>query len=653
MTEDFNKKLTELLKTDLRFVDDEGELVVATIIGYARKFDPELIKLLFGKPKTKKEFFVDAGGSYIFKIDVFVNYIADKNFFADSYTRFRNKIGLNIDNKFLRERGEVSLVWPYKDCILEGGQTDEQEKNRKEIFFNEVLAHDEITRLLDRKVLTNGTRYTTDGRQKISKIKRDEAGVIRENLIVEGNNLLALHTLRRQFQGKVKLIYIDPPYNTGKDSFGYNDNFNHSTWLTFMSNRLSVAREFLRDDGVIFISCDDSEQAYLKVLCDEIFGKENFIDCVVVVINLKGNNSDNFFAGTHEYGLIYAKQKNTKITFNHFEVEDDLRNWEVDEIGYWKRGGILSATAGKTSENTGNNFPIYVGTDDSIALERKKKNDTKIIPISDGIETRWYWGKEKFLRDKNDVIVVRGKDSISLYAKQRINFDELPTKKPKSFLYKPQYGQGSGQVKKEFERRFNFSNPKSVSLLKDIFYIFTNSNSNDIILDFFAGSGTTGHATLALNAEDGGNRKFILCEQIDKHFSICKERLEKVLRDSEQLLSKRLYDEIVIFELMQYNESYMDKIHSARSSKELIKLWDSMVKDSFLNWYVNPKMPKNAFNDFILKGKGEDGLDKQKQLLADILDKNHLYVNLSEIDDKDFKVSKEDKKLNQLFHESR
>ena len=138
---------------------------------------------------------------------------SDRNFLANSYTRFRNRIGLNINDKFLRERGEVSLVWPYKDCVLEGGQTKEKEK-RKEIFFNEVLAQDEIDRLFDPKVLTNWKRHTVDGDQKVTVITKGESGMIRENLIIKGNNLLVLHTLKRQFRGKVKLIYIDPPFNT-------------------------------------------------------------------------------------------------------------------------------------------------------------------------------------------------------------------------------------------------------------------------------------------------------------------------------------------------------------------------------------------------------------------------------------------------------
>ena len=150
---------------------------------------------------------------------------------------------MRIGNKLLSERDEVVLDWPFKDCVLEGGMTKEDEK-RKEIFFNEILAQDEIDQLFSPKVLTNWKRYTKKGEEKVKELKRDKDGTIRENLIIKGNNLLALHSLKQEFQGKIKLIYIDPPYNTGNDSFGYNDSFNHSTWLTFMRNRLQVQRNY-------------------------------------------------------------------------------------------------------------------------------------------------------------------------------------------------------------------------------------------------------------------------------------------------------------------------------------------------------------------------------------------------------------------------
>ena len=178
MSKNFNQKLINVLKTDSRFVDEAGELIKAAIIDWAWKIDHALVRLLLGDPEIKAKFFDEIEGHWIFNTNAFIDYIGNKNFLANSYTRFRNQIGLNIDDKFLRERGKVALVWPYKDCVLEGGQTKEEEK-RQEIFFNEVLAQDEIDRLFDLKVLTNWKHHTVEGEQKVTELKRDENGVIR------------------------------------------------------------------------------------------------------------------------------------------------------------------------------------------------------------------------------------------------------------------------------------------------------------------------------------------------------------------------------------------------------------------------------------------------------------------------------------------
>jgi len=337
----FNADLQELLLTNPKFMDEDGELLLAAVQDAAWKIDRDLVKLLLSKKEIKAKFFDEIEGHWIFNLNTFLEYISQKNFLDNSYTRFRNRIGLTIDGKYLRERGEVALAWPYKDCYLEGGQTKEEEK-RKEIFFNEILAQDEINRLLDPKVLTHFKRYaarpviasraaakqsTRKGEiaspssrsdievveEKVTDFRRDENGVIRENLIIKGNNLLALHTLKTQFRGRVKLIYIDPPYNTGNDSFGYNDNFNHSTWLTFMKNRLEVAREFLSEDGFIFIQCDDYENAYLRILMDDIFGKENYRNSIYWHRTYAGKTVSKNLPWNVDAILLYSKRETVNL----------------------------------------------------------------------------------------------------------------------------------------------------------------------------------------------------------------------------------------------------------------------------------------------------------------------------------------------------
>ena len=604
----FNEKLTALLKTHPHFLDGAGELILAAVRDHAWQLNHDLIKLLLTDDALKATFFDEIDGHWVFNHNTFINYITDKNFLANSYTQFRNKIGLNIGGKFLRERGEVSLIWPYKDCVLEGGQTKETEK-RKEIFFNEILAQDEINRMFDPKVLTHYKRHTVKGEQDVTDIQRDENGVIRENLIIKGNNLIALHTLKQQFRGQVKLIYIDPPYNTGSDSFGYNDNFNHSSWLTFMRNRLEIAKELLTDDGVFFASCDDNEQAYLKILMDEIFGSENFITNFVVIRAEGGGLAKQVVKG-HDYLLTYAKNIEN---FEPLRKPKDIRGKIVEKDGekYWIEEDWLRLEFGK------------YGTCYYEDIE-KVKGKAKKDEIDRGIENGQYVLLNK---GKNKTIVGRyralAEDGSKFYS-----------------VLKHLNAAGKNELK-DLMGEDIFAFPKPTALLKEIILgaTFFQKDKDAIVLDFHAGSGTTAHAVLELNKEDNGNRKFILLEQMDYVENVTIPRVEKVMK-------KENIGDFVFCELMQYNQVYMDKIQSADSSEELVSLWRDIAENAFLNWYINPEVPEEAINDFIAIGD----VEKQKHLLAELLDKNQLYVNLSEIGDVDFGVSAEDKALNKAFY---
>ena len=607
--ERFHEKLMEVLKTHPDFLDDEkGELLRAAVIDRAWQLDHSLIRLLLKDDALKEKFFDEIDGHWVFNYKTFIDYVTDKHFLADSYTRFRNKIGLNVDNKFLRERGEVSLVWPYKDCVLEGGQTKETEK-RKEIFFNEILAQDEINRLFDPKVLTNWKRYTVEGAEDVTDIQRDQNGTIRENLIIKGNNLLALHTLKQQFHGQVKLVYIDPPYNTGSDSFGYNDSFNHSSWLTFMRNRLEVAKELLTDDGVFFASCDDNEQAYLNVLMDEIFGNENFITNFVVIRAEGGGLAKQVVKG-HDYLLAYAKNIEN---FEPLRKPKDIRGQIVEKDGeeYWIEEDWLRLEFGK------------YGTCYYEDIERVK-GKAKKDEIDKGIESGQYILLNK---GKNKTIVGRyralAEDGSKFYSVlKHLNAD------------------GKNELK-DLMGEDTFSFPKPTSLLKEIILgaTFFQKDKDAIILDFHSGSGTTAHAVLELNKQDNGNRKFILVEQMDYVQSVTVPRIEKVIE-------KQGRGDFIYCELMQYNQAYMDKIQVAHSSEELVALWQDIVENSFLNWYIKPEVPEEAVDAFIAIGD----VKEQKQLLIELLDKNQLYVNLSEMGDPSFDVSAKDKALNKAFY---
>lgn len=303
------EELIQLLSKDDRLVS-EGKLLKNKVIELALNMDAGLIKLLLKNESIKRHFFVEVGNVLVFDKIKFQKFVSNKQFLPDSYTAFKNKIGLvNENGDYLSESREVVLAWPYKDCVLEGGQTKEDQK-RDEIFWNETLAPDEIDRLLAPKVLTGFKRYDKKGGHGLSG--KEEIDFSKENLIIKGNNLLALHSLYKRFAGKVKLIYIDPPYNREEDKATfYNDNFNHSTWLSFMKNRLELASKLLKPDGAIFISIDDNEQAYLKVLCDSIFGQENFLSNIAYErsgVSGLGQGGD-FLVNTHESILCYSKKR--------------------------------------------------------------------------------------------------------------------------------------------------------------------------------------------------------------------------------------------------------------------------------------------------------------------------------------------------------
>ena len=638
----FNEKLIELLKTDLRFVDDEGELIKAAVIDRAWKIDRDLVKLLLSEPEIEKKFFDEIEGHWIFDINTFIEYISDKNFLANSYTRFRNKVGLNIGGKFLRERGEVSLVWPCKDCVLEGGQTKEEEK-RKEIFFNEILAQDEIDRLFDPKVLTNFKRYTPDGEQKVTEIKRNENGSIKENLIIKGNNLLALHTLKTQFRSKVDLIYIDPPYNppSNANTFCYNNNFNHSSWLTFMKNRLDIAKNLLTNDGVLIVAIDENEHIYLGVLLDEIFPNHEK-HCITIVHNPRGVQGSNF-SYTHEYAYFIIPRGKKMINDRMIAKKDikwsNLRNWGGESLRNDAKNCFYSIVVNPNTKEIiefGNVCPDAFIPD---SANIKRDNLIEIYPIdNDGVERKWRYARQSVdevkhllrARKKGDVWGIEiGKDFgvyKSVWIDTRYDANEYGTK-----------------IVKELVPDCNFDFPKSLYNVYDCLYAVVANKKDAIILDFFAGSGTTAHAVLDLNKEDGGDRRFIICEQMEYVDTVTKKRVKKVIEINKA-------GDFIYCELMEYNEAFMDKIQSAKTSDELLKIWKDIAKNSFLNWYVNPEMPEEAVNNFIEIGRFENGLEKQKKLLAELLNKNQLYVNLSEIDDEDFKVSEDDKKLNKSFY---
>jgi len=515
-----------LLKTDKKFTDKNEKLFIPKILEAIEQIDLDLVQLLVNDATTKKHFFTTTKDFCILNQNKLIEFFTMNEYFDHSFTSYKNKIGLIKKDSFVKKFDDVVLAFPYKDCVLEGGQTKDDDKN-SEVFYNSVISADEIDRLLEPKVLTNIKKFDKDGEHTVEEITEDD------NLIIKGNNLLALHSLKERYRGKVKLIYIDPPYNTGSDSFNYNDNFNHSTWLTFMKNRLEVAKEFLSDDGVIVVSIDDNEQAYLKVLMDEVLGNKNFISTVINVVKPEGRRYG-FIAQAHEYLLIYGK--NISSTDMYEMTNRDKKLPYKDNKGDFNIVGLRNrAVKFFNSSNRPNlYYPFYVDTSNidengfiPVSTEALE-GYTEVLPtVVDSLQSVWRWGKEKATTQSDEVVARFGNDgSIRIFKK-----DYSQTTMPTTFWQDKELitQKGTQQIDKLFDGKV-FSFPKPESLLERIVEIST--KKNDLIMDFHLGSATT----CAVAHKMG--RRYIGIEQMDYIEDISVERMKKVIAGEQGGISK-------------------------------------------------------------------------------------------------------------------
>lgn len=545
--------LTKLFQKNERIFAD-GKLLKNKLTELALKLDQPLIELLLSDDKAKGHFFIEKAVKkekvLVFDKDKFIAFVNNKEFLPDSFTSFKNKIGLMTNGDYLKEKDDVVLAWAYKDCVLEGGQ-DKEDQKRDEVFYNETLSPDEIDRLFEPKVLTNFKKYDGKGEHKITEFNVDD------NLVIKGNNLLALHCLKQQFRGQVKLIYIDPPYNTDgpDDYFQYNDSFNHSTWLTFMRNRLEIAGDLLSSDGAIYVQLDYNEVHYCKILLDEIFGRKNFQREIIWRIGwVSGYKSaDKNWVRNHDSILFYSKDK-TQLKFN--------KKYIPYPTDYVRRDGAKPDGEGYPYEDTW--------------------NCNELDPL-------------------NSIAIVS-------FSKEKVG---------------------------------DFKGQKNEALIQRI--VEAHTKEGDLILDFFAGSGTTASVSLKLK------RRCICIEQIEGQIKKQITRLKATIAGDQVGISKTINwkggGSFVYAELMGWNEQYMSEIKDADSSRKLLNIYEKMKKEAFFRYDVDlSKFEEKEFEKLPIK--------EQKQILCECLDKNHLYVNLSEIDDATYKVSADDKKLNKEFYKT-
>jgi len=414
-----------------------------------------------------------------------------------------------------------------------------------------------------------------------------------QNLYIEGDNLEVLKLLRENYLGKVKMIYIDPPYNTGND-FVYNDDFSqssseyihnsgqydedgyqtvanteangrfHTDWLNMIYPRLKVAKDLLSEDGVIFISIDDNEVNNAIKVCDDIFGAMNKIAALITINNPRGRQSDSFYATVHEYLLCYCKNKDKAVINGMPLNEEQKSDYSLsDEKGYYRLLGLRQRGVASLREDRPDMFfPIYVNPDtNEVSLEKKDGWEMVIPKKSDGREGRWMWGKQKCANDIMRLVpkMISKRNEFDIFVKDYLDKGEKErTRKFKSVLDEKSFNNQNGtQEVKALLRGDYMSFPKSMEYIKTI--CMMGALSDSIIIDFFSGSATTAHAVMQLNAEDGGNRRFIMVqlpEATDEkneaynagYKNICEIGKERIRRAGRKILEEQRAKEDSLFD---------------------------------------------------------------------------------------------------------
>ncbi|WP_231211992.1 site-specific DNA-methyltransferase [Helicobacter pylori] len=553
----------------------------------------------------KNAFFKTIANSLVFNQEALLECLTKE--LENSFTRFENKIGLYLQGRPIKSSELVVLNFPFKDNVLLGNAKDNSTKS-KELFYHEILHKKEIDTLLKKKALC---RFEMHGEGDLESALRDK----NTNYLIKGNNLIALHSLKKKFAKQVKCIYIDPPYNTGNDSFNYNDNFNHSSWLVFMKNRLEAAREFLSDDGVIFVQCDDNEQAYLKVLMDEIFGRDNFVASIIWKQFHSVKNDAANFSKNIEYILCYCKNFSKNLISNEPFDKSNLYKLK-DENGFYKLDPVWA--------KSGNNFSPYTFL-----------NGKTWSPPS-GTFWRYSIGTLKDM-EQNNRIVFNGKNPMA----KRYLSEVAEGRKSSTFWDGSEVGynlNGDAEIKQLFNGNKVFNNPKPEALSR---ILEVSTQENDLVLDFFAGSGTTCAVAHKMK------RRYIGIEQMDYIETITKERLKKVIEGEQGGISKKCDfkggGSFVYAELKEVNLEVKKQILNAKSASECLKIFDDL----------NGRFLKRA--DCKIDGIHSEefqnlDLNEQKRICCTLLDANEDYLNLGDIDEDAWGIDKITKKYNEIFY---
>lgn len=621
------KELNKVLKAFPQFWRGE-DLHRSMVSDAISQKQPDLIKALVTNEKIKSIYGTNIDGILIFDFEKLCSLLKYKEYWHNSFTKYQNKVGLASEGKYINYSSDVVLDFPFKDCVLEGGMKKE-DGVKNEIYYNNIIAKDEIDSLFSPKVFNNAKKYTEEktGRS-ITKINNND------NLIIKGNNLIALHSLKCKYAKKIKLIYIDPPYNTGSDSFKYNDSFNHSTWLSFMKNRIEIAKELLSEDGSIWVNLDDNEAHYLKVLMDQEF-PSGFVANVIWQKRTSPDARVALGAG-HDHILVYS-------------LNPELFRSQVNLIPLTQEQ--------KNRYNNPDNDPNGPWVSSDFTAQGFRPNQMYEITTPSGKSyyppegTCWKNVESEMIRQKKEGKMWFGVNGDAM-PRRKTYLKDVKGRMPWTWWPNSEVGHNQ-EAKKEInalDTPCGFSTPKPESLLQRIIHIST--NEGDLVLDYHLGSGTT-----AAVAHKMG-RRYIGIEQMDYINEITVPRLQKVIEGEQGGISKDVGwqggGSFVYAELMELNAYFVHEIQKAQSNEELEELFAVMKTEAHLNYQVALENVLSAEYEvdgiFRKVAFSELELHEQKQLLIEILDKNQLYVNASDMDDSDLNISESDKAFTRSFY---
>ena len=617
-------KVFDHVRAVLNSFDDKylnnGKLKRTKIIEDLDNYNEALMTALLSDPLIHQTYTKKLAGVEIFEVNQFIQMLEFKDYWENSYTKYSNKIGLTAGGKFIDESEDVVLDFPFKDTVLKAGMSKEdlnKDETADEPFLNEVIAKPEIDEMLEPKIFVNAKKHDKDGVHDANGIDDND------NLIIKGNNLIALYSLKERYAGKVKLITLDPPYNTDHD-FEYNDHFTHATWLTFMKNRIEISKELLSDDGSIWVILDNNEIYYAKILLDSIMGRENFVSDVVWVNNKQSKGYGNEISLHHNLILIYRKTQQFNINLLPRSDKDNInyKNPDNDPNGAWRPSDVRNS------------------------LWRPNLQYDIIAPNGTVIkhpENGWRFSKETFEKE-----LAAGKIKFSEDNKRVIRKIYLSDQKGRvveSVWNTEDVGstrEANGEIKTLFGNKA-FATPKPERLLQRIITI--GSEEGDLVLDFFMGSATTQAVAMKMH------RRFIGIEQMDYINTVSVPRLQKVIEGEQGGISKDVDwqggGSFIYAELMEKNGGFVRDVEKAANTTELLAVFDRMKNTADFDFRVDLDKFEAELNTF-------ESLADQKRELLRILDKNQLYYNYANIDDANVRdlIADHDYKFNQRFYEN-